>query len=150
MSLAPTVKDLVERNKTIAQTYEPKPNFAEFEAFGWLMPKTLVITCADMRMVPEHFLGLKGADAVVFRNVCGHAAQEMSPLLALDSVVNFNEIMIVHHTDCGANMFTEDGFRWTLKQRVGGADAEIDALPYGGSIQGQELVTQSLSLLDLR
>ena len=61
------------------------------------MPKILIITCADPRCVPEQLLGLRGAEAAVFRNVCGHVGAEMHHILALDTLINFNEIMIVHH-----------------------------------------------------
>lgn len=92
-----TIDELLERNKELAKTYTPKPLFSEFPLVGLAMPKVLIITCADPRCVPEQFLGLRNAETAVFRNVCGHVGSEMHHILALDTLINFNEIMIIHH-----------------------------------------------------
>ena len=98
MSRPTTIDDLIERNKEFAKLYTPRPLFAEFPANNLLMPKILIITCADPRACPEFFLGLKGfTEAAIFRNVCGHVGSELNHILALDSLINFDEIMVVHH-----------------------------------------------------
>ena len=98
MSTPTTIKDLVERNKLLAYSFKPKPYLSELQSAGLPPPKILIITCADPRCVPEQFLGLKGIEAVVFRNVCGHIVPNLHLFLALDIELHFEEIMVVHHT----------------------------------------------------
>lgn len=52
-------------------------------------------------------------------------------ILALDALVKFSEIMIVHHTDCGALQFTNEGVKGGLKARVPQNGAEIESMEFG-------------------
>ncbi|PQE31963.1 carbonic anhydrase protein [Rutstroemia sp. NJR-2017a WRK4] len=52
------------------------------------------------------------------RNVGGHVSPALTDILALDSFVRIDEIMIVHHTDCGTTHFKDNKIRDVLKARV--------------------------------
>ena len=152
MSTAVTVKELIERNKELAKTHTPKPNYGDFPKLGLSLPKVLIITCVDPRCTPEHFLGLQAADAAVIRNVCGHVAPAIDNILALDALMTFNELMIIHHSgknpvpshlrhgtdanrlDCGALLFTDDGLRSSLKKQHPEHASKIDSVESYGAI----------------
>ena len=94
-----TINELLERNRELANTYTPKLTIAESQSSGKKGPKVLVITCGDPRCVPEQFLGAtSGGEIAVFRNVSGHVANEIPFIIYMDLLLQFNEIMIVHHT----------------------------------------------------
>ncbi|KAF2099153.1 carbonic anhydrase [Rhizodiscina lignyota] len=148
MATPTTIDDLVERNKELAKSYTPRPFFTEFAAMGIPMPKILIVTCADPRCVPESFLGLKGAEAAVFRNVCGHVGPEMHHILALDTIINFDEIMIVHHNDCGGFLINDEQVRKVLKERVPEHTAEVDKFAtFGGITDLEQSIRDDIAVL---
>jgi len=105
---SPNIDELLERNRELAKTYTPQPTIAESQNSGRPGPKVLVVTCGDPRCVPERFLGAtSGTEIAVFRNVCGHVANEIHFILYMDLLLQFNEIMIVHHTGTFALLLSE-------------------------------------------
>jgi len=111
-----TVQNLVERNRQVATQHQPLPFFSESTS----LPSILIYTCADPRCVPERFLDLKAGEAVVVRNVAGHVAPNLLDAVALDVAVGgLKEVMVIHHTDCGALHFKNDDIRQVLRGRVG-------------------------------
>jgi len=48
----------------------------------------------------------------------------LNNILALDSLIGFNQVMIIHHTDCGTTHFTNEGVRAVLTERDAGAAKE--------------------------
>lgn len=76
-------------------------------------------------------------EAAIFRNPGGHVAPDISGLLALDQLAGgFEEVLILHHTDCGTSMYTDEGVRQGLRARVKGAD--VDGLTFG-AIDGMKV-----------
>ncbi|UKZ75848.1 hypothetical protein TrVFT333_003543 [Trichoderma virens FT-333] len=126
MSNQPTINELLERNKELAKTYTPKPTIAEIKSEGHPLPKVLVVTCGDPRCVPEQFLGATAGEIAVFRNVCGHVAAEIPFILYMDLILHFDEVMVVHHTDCGAFQFDDATVRKVLKVRAPEHAAKVD------------------------
>lgn len=86
-----------------------------------------VVTCLDPRVDPAHFLGLELSDAVVVRNVGGRVTREVIDDIAFigqiaESVLPEGplfEVVVIHHTQCGAGAFADDGFRTTYAERIG-------------------------------
>ena len=60
----------------------------------------MVVTCADPRVFPERFLGLRPAEVVVVRSIAGHPAPVLKDMAGLSAAfaTSLKEIMIVHHT----------------------------------------------------
>ncbi len=84
-----------------------------------------VLTCMDARLLPSRFLGLEEGDAHVIRNAGGRASLAISQQL-----LGTNEVVVIHHTDCGMLTFSNEDLRKKLKQELN-ADAEhIDFLPF--------------------
>jgi len=84
-------------------------------------PKMAILTCMDPRLNDLlKWLDIKPADADVIRNV-GTAATEdvVRSLMFSIHVLGVRELMIVGHTGCGMEMFTEEGFEEHLHKECG-------------------------------
>jgi len=90
-----------------------------------------VLTCMDARLLPSRFLGLEEGDAHVIRNAGGRASDDAIRSLAISQqLLGTNEVVVIHHTDCGMLTFSNEDLRKKLKQQLD-ADAEgIDFLPF--------------------
>jgi len=90
-----------------------------------------VLTCMDARLLPSRFLGLEEGDAHVIRNAGGRASDDTIRSLAISQqLLGTNEVVVIHHTDCGMLTFSNEDLRKKLKQELN-ADAEhIDFLPF--------------------
>ena len=90
-----------------------------------------VLTCMDARLHPSRFLGLEIGDAHVIRNAGGRASDDAIRSLAISQqLLGTNEVVVIHHTDCGMLTFGNEDLRKKLKQELN-ADAEhIDFLPF--------------------
>jgi carbonic anhydrase len=84
-------------------------------------PKVAILTCMDPRLNQLlEWLDIKPADAEVIRNV-GTAATEdvVRSLMFSIHVLGVREIMIVGHTGCGMEMFSEEDFEKHLHKECG-------------------------------
>jgi carbonic anhydrase len=71
-----------------------------------------VVACMDARLNPYGLLGLSEGDAHVIRNAGGViTADEIRSLSISQRLLGTQEIMLIHHTDCGMLTFTDDDFR---------------------------------------
>jgi carbonic anhydrase len=69
-------------------------------------------TCMDARLIPAHFVGLKEGDAHVIRNAGGHASDDaIRSLVVSHKLLGTKEWFVIHHTDCGMLLFTDDVMR---------------------------------------
>ena len=95
-----------------------------------IIPKmrTVIITCGDSRVDPAHVLGLELGDAVVIRNNGGRVTQAVVEELAAMSFMVAKmdgaepgpfEVVIIQHTQCGAERFADPDFQKILKEHVG-------------------------------
>ncbi|KAF4637924.1 hypothetical protein G7Y89_g147 [Cudoniella acicularis] len=142
-----TVDEFVNRNKAVAATHQPSPTFAEMGQMGVDVPHVIVLTCIDPRCKPEYFLNLQSGDGVlVMRNICGHVNPALNDILALDSFLTIKDILIIHHTDCGASHFTDAGIREDLKKRLPG-HAELDTMGFGAINDLEQSVKDELKIL---
>ena len=91
----------------------------------------VVLTCMDARLDPARFLGLEEGDAHVIRNAGGRASEDaLRSLTISEQLLGTNEVVVIHHTDCGMLTFSNEDLRKKLKQELN-ADAEhIDFLPF--------------------
>jgi carbonic anhydrase len=84
-------------------------------------PKVAILTCMDPRLNELlEWLDIKPADADVIRNV-GTAATEdvVRSLMFSIHVLGVQEIMIVGHTGCGMELFSEETFENHLHTKCG-------------------------------
>jgi carbonic anhydrase len=82
--------------------------------------KVAVVACMDARIVPSRILGLEEGDAHVIRNAGGVVTDDEIRSLAISQhLLGTEEIILMHHTDCGMLTFTDDEFRAMLEQEAG-------------------------------
>ncbi len=115
-------------------------NLAYVESFdGADAPKRparrlFVLTCMDARVEPLRLLGLGLGDAHVVRNAGGRVSDDAVRSLVLSSaLLGTTHAVVIHHTDCGLGMTSDDQVRSDLRDAgvdVGnlwiGAFADVD------------------------
>jgi len=82
--------------------------------------KVAIVACMDARLNPFGLLGLKEGDAHVIRNAGGViTADEIRSLAISQRMLGTEEIILIHHTDCGMLTFTDDDFRRSVLEDTG-------------------------------
>ncbi|WP_341320282.1 carbonic anhydrase [Solibacillus sp. FSL H8-0523] len=68
-----------------------------------------VLTCMDARLDPAKFAGLAEGDAHVIRNAGGRASDDAIRSLVISyKLLGTKEWFVIHHTDCGMELFTNE------------------------------------------
>ena len=114
-----------------------KANQAYVELHGDLhlsiKPKTKVaiVTCMDSRLHVAPALGLALGDAHILRNAGGRVTEDMIRSLVISQQqMGTREIVVLHHTDCGAQTFENGPFQENLKKELGVDVSDKDFLPF--------------------
>ena len=82
--------------------------------------KLAVLACMDARLNPYAILGLQDGDAHIIRNAGGVVTDDEIRSLAISQrLLGTEEIVLIHHTDCGMLTFTDDEFKRALQDDVG-------------------------------
>ncbi len=83
-----------------------------------------IVTCMDSRLDVFAALGLGDGEAHVLRNAGGVITDDVIRSLAVSQRrLGTREVMLIHHTDCGMEKLTDDGFRTELMETTGVAPA---------------------------
>ncbi len=83
-----------------------------------------IVTCMDSRLDVFAALGLGDGEAHVLRNAGGVITDDAIRSLAISQRrLGTREVMLIHHTDCGMQSITDDGFRAELMEATGVAPA---------------------------
>ena len=95
--------DLLERNASYAEAFEqgdlPLPPAR----------KLAVLACMDARLDVHGLLGLELGDAHVIRNAGGVVSDDaLRSLVISQRLLGTEEIVLIHHTDCGMLTFRDD------------------------------------------
>ncbi|HFI0126947.1 TPA: beta-class carbonic anhydrase [Streptococcus suis] len=112
-----------------------------------LRPKTKVaiVTCMDSRLHVAQALGLALGDAHILRNAGGRVTEDMIRSLVISQQqLGTREIVVLHHTDCGAQTFTNEDFAAQLKRDLGVDVSGQDFLPFTDI---EESVREDIALL---
>jgi carbonic anhydrase len=68
-----------------------------------------ILACMDARLNPYGLLGLSEGDAHVIRNAGGVVTDDEIRSLAISQrLLGTDEIILIHHTDCGMLTFTDE------------------------------------------
>ena len=82
--------------------------------------KVAVVTCMDARLSPYVMLGLQEGDAHIIRNAGGVVTDDEIRSLAISQrLLGTEEIMVIHHTDCGMLTFKDDDFKAQIQEDTG-------------------------------
>jgi carbonic anhydrase len=79
-----------------------------------------IVACMDARLNPYGLLGLQEGDAHVIRNAGGVITDDEIRSLAISQrLLGTEEIVLIHHTDCGMLTFTDDEFKRQVQDETG-------------------------------
>ncbi len=94
-----------------------------FDQGGLPLPpgkRIAVVACMDARLNPYGLLGLNEGDAHVIRNAGGVITDdEIRSLSISQRLLGTEEIILIHHTDCGMLTFSDDEFRRQVQADTG-------------------------------
>ncbi len=96
---------------------------AQFDKGDLPMPparKIAIVACMDARLNLYGLLGLEEGDAHVIRNAGGVITDDEVRSLAISQrLLGTEEIILIHHTDCGMLTFTDDQFKASIQAETG-------------------------------
>ena len=82
--------------------------------------RVAIVACMDARLNPYGLLGLHEGDAHVIRNAGGVITNdEIRSLSISQRLLGTEEVMLIHHTDCGMLTFGDDEFRRQVQEDTG-------------------------------
>jgi carbonic anhydrase len=118
---------LVERNTAVSVTDRYLRNNEAYVANGGHgalpMPPSqhmAIVACMDARLDLYRILGLREGEAHVIRNAGGIVTDDaLRSLVISQRLLGTNEVILVHHTDCGMMTFKDDDLRAKLEADVG-------------------------------
>jgi carbonic anhydrase len=105
--------ELLAKNKRFAESF-PGP--------AALRPKLrlAVVACMDSRIDVHATLGLEIGDAHVIRNGGGVVTDDVIRSLVISQrLLGTEEIILIHHTDCGMVKFTDDELKSAIEKDTG-------------------------------
>ena len=109
-----TTDELLKNNEDYA---------ADFDKGDLPLPpgkKVAIVACMDARLHPTKALGLEEGDAHVIRNAGGVITDaEIRSLAISQNLLGTEEIILIHHTDCGMLTFTDEQFKSQLEESTG-------------------------------
>lgn len=112
--LSPNADELLAKNRQRAATFT--------DGGGQVAPrrKLAIVTCMDSRMDVFDILGLENGEAHIIRNAGGVVTDDVIRSLCVSQrSLGTQEILLIHHTDCGLCKVSEDDFKSALQAEVG-------------------------------
>ena len=104
------LSEVLSANQSYAASFGEKANLA-------LPParRFAILTCMDARLDPAGYAGLSEGDAHVIRNAGARASDDAIRSLVISyKLLGTKEWFVIHHTDCGMELFTDDVMRGLL------------------------------------
>lgn len=128
--------EILRANQRYAEGFGDKAKLAIPPARGFA-----ILTCMDARIDPAKLAGLAEGDAHVVRNAGGRASDDaIRSLVISHKLLGTNEWFVIHHTNCGMELFTDEVMRGLLAQSLATASFDgtrwTDPATGGGSRAG--------------
>ena len=103
-------------NEVLAANQNYSAHFGEKSKLAMPPARRLaILTCMDARLDPAKFAGLSEGDAHVIRNAGGRASDDAIRSLVISyKLLGTQEFFVIHHTNCGMELFTNDVIRGLL------------------------------------
>ncbi len=108
------LETVLAANEAYAQSFGDKGRLALPPARGFA-----ILTCMDARLDPAKYAGLAEGDAHVIRNAGGRASDDAIRSLVISyKLLGTREWFVVHHTNCGMQLFTDEVIGHLLGQSL--------------------------------
>ena len=122
--------EVLQANQQYASSFGDKSKLALPPARGFA-----ILTCMDARIDPAKLAGLAEGDAHVIRNAGGRASDDaIRSLVISHKLLGTNEWFVIHHTNCGMELFTDEVIRGLLSQSL--ATASFDGAKWSDPATG--------------
>lgn len=120
--------------------------------------RVAVVTCMDARLHPEEFLGIDLGEAHVIRNVGGRVSEDaIRSLVISQRLLGTNEVVVIHHTDCGMMTFENEDLAGRIREDLGVDASGRDFLTFSDleqsvrddveTLRNSELIPNDLTLV---
>ena len=131
------VEEVTEANKKYASEFGEKGSLPLPPGRGFA-----ILTCMDARLDPAKYAGLSEGDAHVIRNAGGRASDDaIRSLVISHKLLGTNEWFVIHHTDCGMELFSSDIMGALLETSLKTAEVSAEGWKNksneGGSVDGK-------------
>lgn len=114
------LNEVLAANRAYADGFGDKGSLALPPARGFA-----VLTCMDARLDPAKYAGLAEGDAHVIRNAGGRASDDAIRSLVISyKLLGTREFFVIHHTDCGMLLFSDEVMRGLLSSSLETASAD--------------------------
>jgi carbonic anhydrase len=131
-----TIEELLANNRRFAEPLADR--HLEVEPSRRLA----IVTCMDSRLDVFAALGLGDGEAHVLRNAGGVVSDDVIRSLAISQRrLGTREVMLIHHTDCGLEKLTDEGFRVELEEATG----IVPEFPIEAFVSVEESVRESIA-----
>src|ERR1700756_4153305 len=108
--MSSTSNSILQANRQYAASFGDKAKLAMPPARHFA-----ILTCMDARLDPAKYAGLAEGDAHVIRNAGGRASDDAIRSLVISyKLLGTREWFVIHHTDCGMLLFTNEDMRRLL------------------------------------
>jgi len=108
------LEEVLAANAAYVDSFGDKGSLAIPPARGFA-----ILTCMDARLDPARYAGLSEGDAHVIRNAGGRASDDaIRSLVISHKLLGTREWFVIHHTDCGMALFTDETIRKLLSNSL--------------------------------
>ena len=108
------LKQILDANEKYSKSFGEKAKLA--------MPPVrhfAILTCMDARLDPAKYAGLAEGDAHVIRNAGGRATDDAIRSLVISyKLLGTREFLVIHHSECGMEFFTDSVMRDLLAKSL--------------------------------
>jgi carbonic anhydrase len=111
-----------------------------------------ILSCMDARLDPAKYAGLAEGDAHVIRNAGGRASDDaIRSLIISHKLLGTKEWFVIHHTDCGMQLFTNEIIQELLAKSLETATIDENgwrnATESGGSAEAKYIIFSRSKIL---
>ena len=135
----PLLEEVIAANEEYSRTFRDRSELA-------LPPvrRFAILTCMDARLDPAKYAGLSEGDAHVIRNAGGRASDDAIRSLVISyKLLGTAEWFVIHHSDCGMELFDDEVMAGLLEQSLEtaalGPDGFYDVGAGPGSTAGSDI-----------
>jgi len=146
--MSTVLNEVLKANEKYAATFGDKGKLALPPARQFA-----ILTCMDARLHPARFAGLAEGDAHVIRNAGGRASDDAIRSLVISyKLLGTKEWFVIHHTNCGMELFTDDVMAGLLESSLKTAVLDDtkwkDVGPGPGSVHGKFVKWHTIANLE--